>query len=362
MRAPSTISSLRYKSIKSVLAEPIQLTRRIRMWLDVVDCNSADEFIANLRLTHPRWKSDTLEHEWLFRGMGDATWKLRPSAWRSAIHPKIREFISSSKEFENIMYKWGSSQPPMDLSPEQRETWNNLSEQTRRDRSLAFVSQQYFELHLLYDFWQIANEVGHQVDAPYWVANHPIRWSDLVPPSIGMRDKFFKTILSATAQHHGIPTRLLDWTFLPSIAAFFAAQNPSGSRIAVWALKRSAVASSRLNLFQVPRASLPFLHAQSGLFIIDDWPYADFALTGEWPSHEDVLSDYCSRPDACVALRGNVACKITLPASMAPSVTEILWHERISRAHLMPTLDCVSQTVLGAYEWRNPKSVFPRFW
>jgi hypothetical protein len=82
------------------------------------------------------------------------------------------------------------------------------------------------------------------------------------------------------AQHHGLPTRLLDWTRQAFIAAYFAAEEASNlegmpdDKLAVWALHYPAMGTLHeidrwrqpVIIVTAPSASNPNLRAQQGAF------------------------------------------------------------------------------------------------
>ena len=286
--------------------------------------NSASEFLASLRPSHPRWlPHDASIVHWNFRGQGSSDWTLTPSAWRASLqndlhyadvlksvaYPEVLQIIELNRRF------LGGESPDAERFKHQ-------------------VAQRRFEYLQVRAFLDLADELGFDVPGGFL----PDTISRLVkieapenePPHPGY----------ALAQHHGMPTRLLDWTQNPLVAAFFAAENPViiDGEIAVWALHPLGLIDTQWKEYRVPRSAVGFVHAQAGLFTYHKSADIHFVLKGTWP----VLEAECD---------SEFLKKLTLRSSEAPELRRLLFAEGISRAHLMPTFDNIKATLRA--HWKD---------
>jgi hypothetical protein len=286
--------------------------------------DSADEFVKALRRSDPYWLDiDSWQSPWIFRGQREADWKLVPAAWRKGIESDdlYKEIAASNLDatIEDVL---------------DEHFHDSASQDMYRGYARRLVVQTKYEFLAVHAFAELVDDLGLPIPGgrlPRRISYSPTRWmveDEPFHPTVGL------------AQHHGMPTRLLDWTHSPLIAAFFAADGVEGDEpgnIIVWAAHRPLLLLNEYREFTVQRSQIGFLHAQEALFTYS--PLADhhFLLNGEWPCLEEFVPPNALR-------------RMTLPKSQAPRLRQLLWAERISKAHLMPTLDNVTQALKSLWK------------
>ena len=333
----------------------IQLLRPLKC-LEIVEAESAEEFLDYLTVTRSHWRGGP-ECSWIFRGQADASWFLQPSAWRAAGRQSLRPLLPRVKK-------------EMALGKEQE---GEIAADTPTGRQLAGRLHRATEYAAIRTFGELADRLGLRVpEAESFTTVRDFLESDYGWPD---DDWCVKATVACLAQHHGIPTSLLDWTENPLTAAFFAAEGakaecddyaaaaslgedgPSGAppgEFAVWALDRDSIPTITipvegyelgvLTAVRCPRSDHSFLHAQEGLFLRHPGCGRYFLNHGAWPVFEEVLDD---------AYKGDARPlrKITLPKGLSDSVLRNLWRLGYFRAKLMPTFDNISRSVKQRWQF-----------
>jgi len=254
--------------------------------------------------------------KFIFRGQRDSTWPLIPRAFRSDVIKRYkRGMLGVQKDhpgqwvFEYMLLRGFMA-------------YCDTTGLVIPGDSMGF--RKYFELSTLANIHAINNREWPQ---------------DQVLP------------LMALAQHHGLPTRLLDWSDNPFVACYHAAASTivgnhvrASGRLAIFVLEETRINQTmRIKKVRVPGSTSPNISVQQGSFIL----VSNFGSRGEEftpdVSLESQLPDH-GKP---------MLHKITLPHSLAPELLLTCGKYGISAASVFPGYDGSARAQLESMQAYN---------
>lgn len=297
-----------------------------------IRCDRPSEFMSDL--------NNILDDQdtWIFRGQQDSSWTLLPRVMREDF--SIRKIAEAA--LDDYIERGGIYSKEI---CEEKRCQNEKWLKRLLDSCVAV------ERELISDFVKFADRAELKLPrggfSEFW---DPISYS--VYSQFSLSERKIQGDHIALAQHHGIPTRLLDFTYSYQTAAFFAAKCENGSSYAheitepenmvVWAINKSKL-TGRIKTIEHLYSEIGHLARQKGIFLQDSAANESFLSNeGKWMPLEEELVHLTKHRKSIF--------RFTLPYCQQEALLLYLRKRDVTKLTLMPTYENAAMQALEAIE------------
>lgn len=360
----------------------------LKYGINEIEIESYDELVKIIHGKHEKNKID-LRENFVFRGLSNVKYELIPSSLRKdkLNQLEIDEIIETDKKFwievsENEVKEKHLECYEDDVDYKKRfyiqvDKYGNPTSDKNKDYSVTKNKlQTEKELYILQKFLNYADKCGLKVNTNKFTRAliHPT--SQLHPPKLDEIFYDYPEIISL-AQHYGLPTKALDWSYDYKVSLYFAVKdvlsNSNTQDCVLWALNYKLFENRltnneyaiNLTLYRPEYNTNPNLTAQKGLFtflnhyvgnyespldeiISDELKYdlTDRSKGEEYDRHIITVPPNLSSDDT-------ILYKFIIPKELKAEILKELYLDGYSEEYLFPGYNGVSKHVINEVKLKN---------
>lgn len=356
--------------------------------INEIKIESYDELLNIICGKHENNKID-LREDFVFRGLSNVNHELIPSSLRkdNLNQLKIDNIIETEQKFwievneeeakeKNLKYYEHEDSFNIKKFYIQVDKYGKPTSAENTGYNVAKSKlQNEKELYILQKFYNYADKCGLKVNTNNWTRG-------LIHPHKQIRS-FFDSLLydfpeiMSLAQHYGLPTRALDWSYDYKVSLYFAVKdvisNPNTQDCVLWALNYKLFENQlhnkeytiNLKIYRPKYNTNPNLTAQKGLFtflyeyIRDYEDPLDDIISNELKQNvedrikgeENELKIITVPPD--LTSEDTVFYKFIIPKELKAEILKELYLDGYSEEYLFPGYNGVSKHVINEVKLRD---------
>lgn len=355
--------------------------------INEIEIESYDELVNIICGKHEKNKID-LRENFVFRGLSNVKYELIPSSLRKdkLNQLEIDEIIETDKKFwievsENEVKEKHLECYEDDVDYKKRfyiqvdKYGNPTSNKNAKYHVAKNELQNEKEVYILQKFFNYADKCGLKVNANNFTREliHPL---SPIRPELNEIFYDYPEIISL-AQHYGLPTKALDWSYDYKVSLYFAVKdvlsNSNPQNCVLWALNYKLFENKltnneyiiNLNLYRPEYNTNPNLTAQKGLFTFLNHYVGNYESPLDEIISEELKYDLSERIKGekynrhIITVPPNltpndtILYKLIIPKELKAKILNELYLEGYSEEYLFPGYDGVSKHVINEVKLKN---------